>query len=39
VVGWSDTPQARHAFIWRDLNGNRRADPGEMVDLRPVPST
>jgi probable HAF family extracellular repeat protein len=39
VVGWSDTPQARHTFIWRDLNGNRRADPGEMVDLRPLPST
>ncbi len=39
VVGWSDTAQARHAFIWQDLNGNRRADPGEMVDLRPIPST
>lgn len=39
VVGWTDTAQARHAFIWRDVNGNRRADPGEMVDLRPIPST
>ncbi|MGQ9789207.1 MAG: hypothetical protein ACUVR7_00920 [Armatimonadota bacterium] len=39
VVGWSDTAQARHPFIWQDLNGNRRADPGEMVDLRPIPST
>lgn len=39
VVGWTDAAQARHAFIWRDLNGNRRSDPGEMVDLRPIPST
>ncbi|GIV20996.1 MAG: hypothetical protein KatS3mg023_2747 [Armatimonadota bacterium] len=39
VVGWSDTAQARHAFIWRDVNGNRQSDPGEMVDLRPIPNT
>ncbi|MDW8104484.1 MAG: dockerin type I domain-containing protein [Armatimonadota bacterium] len=39
VVGWSDAPQARHAFIWQDRNGNRRSDAGEMIDLRPVPST
>ncbi|NSW80672.1 MAG: hypothetical protein HPY54_16780 [Chthonomonadetes bacterium] len=39
VVGWTDTAQARHPFIWSDLNGNRRSDPGEMVDLRPIPST
>ncbi|MGC8783039.1 MAG: hypothetical protein ACP5RN_01435 [Armatimonadota bacterium] len=39
VVGWTDTAQARHPFIWQDLNGNRQADPGEMVDLRPIPNT
>lgn len=39
VVGWSDALQARHAFLWQDRNGNGRSDPGEMVDLRPVPST
>jgi probable HAF family extracellular repeat protein len=34
VVGWSDTAaNTRHAFSWRDTNGNGAADPGEMVDL------
>lgn len=39
VVGWTDTAQARHPFLWRDVNGNRRADPGEIVDLHPIPNT
>ena len=34
VVGWSDTAaNTRHAFSWRDSNGNGVSDPGEMVDL------
>ena len=39
VVGNSATPNlfqgnpVRHAFSFRDLNGNNAADPGEMVDL------
>jgi probable HAF family extracellular repeat protein len=35
IVGWSDMPgnTQRHAFSWRDDNGNGASDPGEMVDL------
>lgn len=34
VVGWSDTGgNERHAFWWRDANGNGASDSGEMVDL------
>ena len=34
AVGWSDMPgNRRHAFWWRDANGNGVSDPGDMVDL------
>jgi len=34
VVGESSPKGgASHAFVWQDLNNNRRSDPGEMRDL------
>ena len=33
VVGGSTLKTGDRAFLWRDLNGNRQNDPGELVDL------
>ncbi len=33
VAGWSRDGGDNHAFFWRDRNGNRASDPGDMIDL------
>ncbi|MHC4714151.1 MAG: DUF3466 family protein [Planctomycetota bacterium] len=34
VVGWARTAKGeRRAFVWEDVNGNGKSDPGEMTDL------